>query len=153
MEIRSAAEIEPLVASIRAAADFAARSPKLVDIELIARGDTPLVGYISAGEVVAEQDTYVLDLGGQTAEELSREPVLVFARPQGETLSQWRERGPAVARVLSVLAELLGLLDTAHREGLLLSGISSESILVDRADRIRSVADGNQFGAIRDFAC
>jgi hypothetical protein len=34
--------------------DFAARSPKLVDIELIARGDTPFVGYISAGEVVAE---------------------------------------------------------------------------------------------------
>jgi hypothetical protein len=37
-------------------AGFAARSPKLVDIELIPRGDTPLVGYISAGEVVAESE-------------------------------------------------------------------------------------------------
>jgi hypothetical protein len=35
-------------------ADLAARGPKLVDIELIPRGETPLVGYISAGEVVAE---------------------------------------------------------------------------------------------------
>jgi hypothetical protein len=35
-------------------AEFAARSPKLVDIELIPRGDTPLVGYLSASEVVAE---------------------------------------------------------------------------------------------------
>lgn len=35
-------------------ARFAERSPKLVDIELIPREHTPLVGYISAGEVVAE---------------------------------------------------------------------------------------------------
>ena len=36
------------------AADFAERSPKLVDVELIPREHTSLVGYISAGEVVAE---------------------------------------------------------------------------------------------------
>ena len=35
---------------------FAERSQKLVDIELIPRDDTPLVGYISAGEVVAEDE-------------------------------------------------------------------------------------------------
>jgi hypothetical protein len=77
---------------------------------------------------------------GQSAEELSREPVLVFARPQGETLTEWRERGPALSRVLAVLAELLDLVDTAHREGLLLSGISPESVVVDRADRIHYLA-------------
>lgn len=36
------------------AAAFAKRSPKLVDVELIPREHTALVGYISAGEVVAE---------------------------------------------------------------------------------------------------
>ena len=36
------------------AARFAERSPKLVDIELIPREHTSLVGYMSAGEVVAE---------------------------------------------------------------------------------------------------
>ena len=35
---------------------FADRSPKLVDIELIPREHTSLVGYISAGEVVAEDE-------------------------------------------------------------------------------------------------
>lgn len=38
------------------AARFAARSPKLVDITLIPREHTSLVGYISAGEVVAEDE-------------------------------------------------------------------------------------------------
>ena len=38
------------------AARFAERSPKLVDIDLIAREQTSLVGYISAGAVVAEDE-------------------------------------------------------------------------------------------------
>jgi hypothetical protein len=38
------------------AARFAERSPKLVDIDLIPREQTSLVGYISAGEVVAEDE-------------------------------------------------------------------------------------------------
>jgi hypothetical protein len=38
------------------AARFGERSPKLVDIDLIPREQTSLVGYISAGEVVAEDE-------------------------------------------------------------------------------------------------
>ena len=37
-----------------ALATFTKRSPKLLDVALIPRADTPLVGYLSAGEIIAE---------------------------------------------------------------------------------------------------
>ena len=45
-----------LASRLRSAMDSQSGVEKLVDIELIPRDDTPLVGYISAGEVIAESE-------------------------------------------------------------------------------------------------
>lgn len=50
---------------------FGGRSSKLVDIAPIAREDTPLVGYLSAGEIIAESERVRL-LKDVLAEELKR---------------------------------------------------------------------------------
>ncbi len=67
------------------------------------------------------------------------EPVLVFARPQGQTLDEWRENVLPLASILGVLAELLEFVRLAHDEGLLLAGLSPAAVVVDGADRVHYV--------------
>jgi hypothetical protein len=64
------------------------------------------------------------------------EPVLVFARPQGEPLARWRQGVRPLALVLSVLAELLEFVHSAHRDGLLLNGLGPGAVAVDLVGRV-----------------
>src|SRR5262249_37713267 len=66
---------------------------------------------------------------------LAREPVVVLARPHGEPLSRWLHTDPAIGSVLSVVAELLEFVRSAHADGLLLNGLGPSAVLVDRAGR------------------
>ncbi|MBI3409735.1 MAG: hypothetical protein HY040_15450, partial [Planctomycetes bacterium] len=65
-----------------------------------------------------------------------REPIVIFARPNGESLGAWQRKVVPLASVLTVLAELLEFLRQAHAEGLLLQGLGPGAILVDPSDRI-----------------
>jgi hypothetical protein len=116
---------------------FAGRSPKLADIDLIPREHTSLVGYISAGEVVAEGErcTFLRAqlpgadalpgatwdafdaalLGPAGAAELPALRALVanYARRHpGATVSQFAEHLAAVAPVLEGNAALLASVRT-----------------------------------------
>ncbi len=64
------------------------------------------------------------------------EPVVVFARPRGDTLARWLQTGPAIAARLAVVAELLEFVQAAHIDGLLLNGLGPSALLVDRAGRM-----------------
>jgi hypothetical protein len=64
------------------------------------------------------------------------EPVLVFARPQGEPLARWRQKIQPLAWVLGVLAELLEFIQAAHGDGLLLNGLGPGAVLVDPVGRV-----------------
>ncbi len=72
----------------------------------------------------------------EAPEALAREPVVVLARPHGETVTRWLHSDPPLALVLSVVAELLEFVADAHRDGLLLNGLGPSALLVDRAGRM-----------------
>src|SRR5436309_3565249 len=61
---------------------------------------------------------------------LAREPVLVLARPHGETVTRWLHSDPPLALVLSVVAELLEFVADAHKDSLLLNGLGPSALLV-----------------------
>jgi hypothetical protein len=102
------------------AAAFPSRSPKLVDIELIPRGDTPLVGYVSAREVVAEDErcrflqANLPDASSLPAAEWPAYEVLLAAAPLDErdalqaTVANYRKRhvGASLAQFASYLGEV-----------------------------------------------
>src|SRR5262249_14960034 len=67
------------------------------------------------------------------------EPSLVFARPQGQLLDDWRNTVVPLASLLGVLAELLDFLRCVHDEGLLLNGLHPGAVVVDRAERVHYV--------------
>src|SRR5262249_11690689 len=67
------------------------------------------------------------------------EPILVFARPQGQTLDEWQNNVLPVASLLGVLAELLEFLRRAHDDGLLLNGLCPGAVIVDRAERVHYI--------------
>jgi hypothetical protein len=67
------------------------------------------------------------------------EPVLVFARPQGQNLFDWQNNVLPLSSILGVLAELLEFVRLAHEEGLLLNGLSPATVIVDQADRVHYV--------------
>jgi hypothetical protein len=73
---------------------------------------------------------------GRSATVDPREPVGIFARPQGELLGHWRRARPSQSAVLAVLGELLGFLRAAHEEGLVVNGLGPDTVLVDHACRI-----------------
>jgi hypothetical protein len=58
-------------------------------------------------------------------------PVVVLARPHGMALRDWLATGPPLVERLTLLAELLALIDTVHREGLLLNGLGPAAVVVD----------------------
>ncbi len=66
----------------------------------------------------------------------AREPIVVLARPHGDTLIRWLQAAPPFTIVLSVVAELLEFLASCHDDGLLLNGLGPLSLLVDRAGRL-----------------
>ncbi len=68
------------------------------------------------------------------------EPVLVFARPQGEPLARWQQKVQPLSWVLGVLAELLQFVQAAHQDGLLLNGLGPGAVLVDRVGRVHYLA-------------
>jgi hypothetical protein len=67
------------------------------------------------------------------------EPVLVFARPQGQNLLDWQNNVLPLSSILGVIAELLEFIRLAHDEGLLLNGLSPATVIVDQADRVHYV--------------
>src|SRR5262245_57215746 len=83
--------------------------------------------------------TFGRGAGGRTAldlaDPLAREPVVVLARPHGEPLARWLHTDPPAGSVLSVAAELLEFVRSAHADGLLLNGLGPSTVLVDRAGR------------------
>src|SRR5262245_45723643 len=58
-----------------------------------------------------------------------REPIVVFARPHGQRLEEWRKNVLPLAALLGVLAELLEFMRQAHDEGLLLGALDPGAIL------------------------
>ncbi len=68
-----------------------------------------------------------------------REPIVVFARPDGQPLGDWQQSAVPVSSLLSVLAELLEFVRQAHAEGLILQGLGPAAILIDRADRVHYI--------------
>lgn len=105
---------------------FESRSPKLVDIDPIPRADTPLVGYLSAGEIIAECERARLlksvlpsDAGLPRAEwDSYRERVRGAAKPEEHppllsVLDNFRARSPeaTVTDFANQLAEVLPLLE------------------------------------------
>ncbi|MCI0461813.1 MAG: hypothetical protein L0Z62_33095, partial [Gemmataceae bacterium] len=71
-----------------------------------------------------------------SSDPLAREPVVVLARPHGEPLARWLHTDPPTATLLSVIAELLEFVHSAHDDGLLLNSLSPSTLLVDRAGRM-----------------
>jgi hypothetical protein len=69
-------------------------------------------------------------------EHAGTEPVLVFARPQGEPLARWIQNVQPLSWVLGVLAELLEFIRAAHGDGLLLNGLGPGAVLIDRVGRV-----------------
>jgi hypothetical protein len=67
------------------------------------------------------------------------EPVVVFAHPHGQTLAEWQQQVLPLASLLAVLAETLSFMEQAHGAGLVLNGLSPQSVLVDRAERVHYV--------------
>ena len=68
------------------------------------------------------------------------EPIVVFAHPHGQALSEWQERVLPLASLLAVLAEVLEFMRQAHEAGLLLNGLAPSAVIVDRAGRVHYVA-------------
>jgi hypothetical protein len=64
------------------------------------------------------------------------EPVLVFARPQGQPLARWKQNIQPLSWVLGILAELLEFIQAAHSDGLLLNGLGPGAVLVDPVGRV-----------------
>ncbi len=67
------------------------------------------------------------------------EPILVLARPQGQTLGDWQQNVLPLASILAVLAEVLDFIEAAHAGGLLLQGLGPAALLIDRNDRVHYV--------------
>jgi hypothetical protein len=109
---------------------FAERSPKLVDIDLIPREQTSLVGYISAAEVVAEDERCRFlqghiptgaDLAAATWDKLEASVSAAGAaeRPAlSSLLSNYRKRhtGATVADLASHLTDVAPILNTTPLE-------------------------------------
>lgn len=83
------------------------------------------------------RDPFTFARSDKTAVEL--EPVLVFARPQGQTLDEWQQNVLPLSALLGVLAELLEFMRRAHDEGLLLNGLNPKAVIVDRAERVHYI--------------
>ncbi len=84
-------------------------------------------------EVVNDVDALPAELRGS-------EPILVFARPRGETLLDWQREPVPISSIFSVLAELLHFLHLCHEQGTLLQCLPPEQVLVDRAGRVHCLA-------------
>jgi serine/threonine protein kinase len=67
------------------------------------------------------------------------EPIIIFAHPHGQALSEWQEGVLPLASLLAVLAEVLEFMRQAHEGGMLLNGLGPSSIIVDRAGRVHYV--------------
>jgi hypothetical protein len=89
-------------------------------------------------EVVNTRDpfTFARTPGASPAAAQELEPVVVFARPQGEALVRWQQGMPPLAAGLAALAELLDFIRAAHGDGLLLNGLGPGNVLVDRVGRV-----------------
>ncbi len=64
------------------------------------------------------------------------EPIVVFARPQGERLPTWRNQLLAFSSLLGVLAELLEFLRLTHDEGLFVLAFDPEDVVIDQSGRV-----------------
>src|SRR6516165_7784373 len=67
------------------------------------------------------------------------EPIVIFAHPHGQVLSEWQASVLPLASLLAVLAEVLEFMRQAHEGGLLLNGLGPSSLIVDRAGRVHYV--------------
>ena len=79
-----------------------------------------------------DRDTFTFPTA---AKPLTRaEPLLVLERVHGLPLDRWRETyKPSLAMILGVLADLLDFMTTLHAEGLLLGGLSPETVWADES--------------------
>ncbi len=92
-------------------------------------------------DVVNTRDPFTFAHDGKTAVPPASldEPIVVFAHPHGQALSEWQRSVLPLASLLGVLAEVLEFMRQAHEEGLLLNGLGPSAIIVDRAGRVHYV--------------
>jgi hypothetical protein len=68
------------------------------------------------------------------------EPILVFARPRGESMEAWQKGLLPLTSIFAVLAELLAFVQLTHDQGILLQCLHPEHLLIDRAGRVHDLA-------------
>ena len=121
-------------------ASYARRSPKLLEIEQIPRENTPLVGYLSAGEIIAERGRANLLQGSMppaealagVAWEAYEMDVLANAkkeehRPLRMILQNYRTRQPS-ASVADFAAYLGEIIPQLQQRSDLLDGVQAKAI-------------------------
>lgn len=92
-----------------------------------------LADTIAEAEHASAADAHAAE--APAAADLDLEPIVVFARPHGQPLAEWRNNVLPLASLLAVVAELLEFVRQAHAEGLILQ-LSPSAVLVDRSDRV-----------------
>src|SRR5262245_17808163 len=78
-------------------------------------------------EVVNTRDPFMFAVADPFIAD-EREPIVVFARPHGQSLEDWRKGVLPLAAILGVLAEVLEFMRQAHDEGLLLGALDPSTI-------------------------
>src|SRR5439155_2230865 len=89
-------------------------------------------------EIANTRDPFTFTRGERTLD-VELEPILIFARPQGQSLDEWHKNVLPLSSLLGVLAELLEFLRRAHDDGLVLNGLCPAAVIVDRAERVHYV--------------
>jgi len=69
-----------------------------------------------------------------------RDPIIALAQPHGDSLRAWLARRPSLADRLNLIAELLSLVESTHRDGLMLNGLGPEAFVVDAEGRLGYLA-------------
>jgi hypothetical protein len=100
----------------------------------------------SEGESEAEAEAESDEAGegrsstGRGTQAGSSEPVAVFELRHGKNLTGWLAGNRPLADRLVLVAELLTLIESAHRESLLLNGLGPDAVVIDGDGRVSYMA-------------